>query len=258
MNKYIYEITNTITNQKYIGIRECECEPINDKYKGENTIVSKDFRKYGKKNFHKRILGLILSTKNEEALLEIYKSEGKYVFLEEGAQNNIPRTRSDKGGKSSSAIKVICLNNGDILESMAEAAEKYGTVRSAISQACDPDNSLVKYAGRDKNGEKLMWDYYDAYLAKLDGKDYDYSANKRDGENKNKVRVRCIETGEEFDSMTDAAKRYNINHGGISTSCTSPLNSVGTFIKETSELLHWEYVNKEDNKYYDEKYADRF
>ena len=161
MNEYIYEITNTVTNQKYIGIRECECEPINDKYKGENTILSKDFRKYGKKNFTKRILGLILSEKNKKALFEIYNNEDKYIFLEEGAQNKIPRTRSDKGGESSSSKKVICLNNGDILDSMVDAANKYGTVRSAISLACNPDSD-VKYAGTGENGEKLMWDYYDA------------------------------------------------------------------------------------------------
>ena len=72
MNKYIYEITNLITKQKYIGIRECDCEVEKDKYKGENTILLKDFKKYGKKNFIKRTLAIILVDEMTDELLDIY------------------------------------------------------------------------------------------------------------------------------------------------------------------------------------------
>ena len=60
MNSYIYEITNVITQEQYIGIRKCLGDIYCDKYKGENTIISKDFRKYGKKNFVKRVLAIII------------------------------------------------------------------------------------------------------------------------------------------------------------------------------------------------------
>lgn len=49
LNSYIYEITKTTTQEQYIGIRRCEGDIYTDKYKGEDTIISKDFRRYGKK-----------------------------------------------------------------------------------------------------------------------------------------------------------------------------------------------------------------
>ena len=61
MNSYIYEITNNITKAKYIGVRSCECQIEKDKYKGENTVISKDYREYGKKNFSSRVLSVIIN-----------------------------------------------------------------------------------------------------------------------------------------------------------------------------------------------------
>ena len=55
MNSYIYEITNIITKEQFIGIRRCEGDIYADKYKGEDTFLPKYFRKYGKKNFIKRL-----------------------------------------------------------------------------------------------------------------------------------------------------------------------------------------------------------
>ena len=200
MNKYIYEITNLITKQKYIGIRECDCEVEKDKYKGENTILLKDFKKYGKKNFIKRTLAIILVDEMTDELLDIYTKYENATLLEELSteSSNQKKTRNT----TSSAIfkKVICLNTGEIFNTITEASNKYKTSKSGIIQACNP-NHKANFAGKTDIGEKLMWDYYDAYIAKSNGEDYVYSPSKMTPKNIKLKPVRCIETGEDFESL---------------------------------------------------------
>ena len=55
-NIYIYKLVNLETENVYIGIREIEGDIKTDKYKGENTSLKKDLKKYGKKAFSTEIL----------------------------------------------------------------------------------------------------------------------------------------------------------------------------------------------------------
>ena len=255
MNKYIYVIKNNITNEKYIGIRRCECDVFLDRYKGENTILARELKKYGKKNFTKMVMAIIPSEKLEEDLYNIYLNSGNYIELTEIDSLKEIKTRDNKGGKNGVARKVICLNTEEVFDTIAEASKKYSINKTSIIQACNPKYN-VAFAGKNKNGEKLKWDYYDAYLAKLNGEEYVYDTSKMTPKNIKTKPVRCKETGEEFNSLKEAAEKYKIAIGSISNSCTS--TNTGTFIEDTLELLHWEYVNPKDNKYYDKKYADRF
>lgn len=65
-----------------------------------------------------------------------------------------------KGGKSCRSKKVICLNTGEIFNSIAEASEwvDKGKSRQNISTCC---KKKMKSAGKHpETKEPLHWDYY--------------------------------------------------------------------------------------------------
>ena len=163
MNSYIYEITNIKTQEQYIGIRRCIGDVYSDKYKGEDTIISKDFRKYGKKNFVKRVLAVVIDKKIEQDLLDLYMSHSKYRLIKECSKEELSARRSPVDRKNSKSRKVICLNTGEIFESISEAAKKYETDRTGIVHACSP-TSEREVAGKGSDGNYLKWQYYDEYL----------------------------------------------------------------------------------------------
>lgn len=247
MNSYIYEITNTITKEQYIGVRKCEGDIYTDKYKGEDTFLSKYFRKYGKKNFIKRVLAVIIDDKMEQSLIDLYMNHSEYKLINESSLEEFKVKRTTVGAKNGASRKVICLNTGEVFDTVTEASKKYNINMTGIIHACNP-NSQREVAGKDKNGEYLKWNYYDAYLAESNGEEYDYLANKKGPTVKKTKPVRCIETGEVFNSFKEASEKYSISSASISNSCTTG-NHAGKH-PVTGAPLKWEYVNKEDNPYY--------
>lgn len=107
------------------------------------------------------------------------------------------------------AHSVVCLNTGEIFDTIDEAASKYGIMQSSISSCC---SNTHRSAGASSDGTPLLWMYKEnvsdtsedalkrLFLDSLknynDYIQYDHSK-----------RVRCIDTGEEFRSMTDACKK---------------------------------------------------
>lgn len=239
MNKYIYEIRNIITKESYIGIRECECEIEKDKYKGENTRLSKEFKKHGKKNFHKRVLAIIIKEKMKDELLDLYLNNSKYILLEESSGEEFITKRSSVGARNGASRKVVCLNTEEIFDTITEASKRYGVTKSGIVQCCNP-NCKTSFAGKDSNGEPLKWMYHDAYMAQMNGEEFIYSS-KMAPKNVRTVKVRCVETGEVFNSIKEASEKYNIHSGSISNSCLVG-NNAGKH-PDTGASLSWEYVD---------------
>lgn len=52
--------------------------------------------------------------------------------------------------------RVICINTGEIYIDNKEASEQTGINASSIKKCC---NGNAKSAGKDENGEKLVWKY---------------------------------------------------------------------------------------------------
>jgi len=80
-------------------------------------------------------------------------------YLKIGASNNLCKYNPKNEQVKSHSIQVICLNNRKIFSSVKEA-ERYYNIHS-ISDCC---NGKIKYAGRDSNGEYLLWMYYYEFL----------------------------------------------------------------------------------------------
>lgn len=192
---YIYKITNNINGKIYIGqtigtvknrfdehCRSSKC----------NTPIDKSIKKYGRDNF---LVETIIETDSIDELneLEIFYID-KYNSTDKSIGYNIC-----KGGKGTMGYH----HRADSCAKMAEsrigifAGEKnpfYGKHHSEEQRA--------KWS-RERRGRRLT-DEWKANLSKT---------------SPNKVAVICTTTGERFESMVEAGKRYGINPCYISRIC---------------------------------------
>lgn len=151
-----------------------------------------------------------------------YYEEGKEYKLKELKKINAPK-------------KVICVNTKEIFNSMYEAAKKYkkyGCSQSKISMCC---NGKRKHAGRLENGEYLIWRFLDDY----DPNEKFVITNKVVSSG-NKHKVRCITTGEVFNTIKSACDKYNISRSTLWRACTGRLKD-GVKLKDGT-ILKWEYI----------------
>jgi very-short-patch-repair endonuclease len=68
---------------------------------------------------------------------------------------------NNRGKNSRSSIRVICLNTLEIFDTIKEASLKYNIFSNSISACC---KRKLQSAGKDINGNKLHWMYYNDYL----------------------------------------------------------------------------------------------
>lgn len=238
-NIYIYKIINKNDNTVYIGIRKINGDIYKDKYKGESTVLRKDLRKYGKKNFTTEILAKDLTEEIAPIFLSEYKKIFRATVLEDIEDKNELRKASQIGKSSGHKKKVICLNNNKIFDSAVEASAFYGLKRTSVSKVCQKS---VPYAGVDPdNGEKLRWMYYEEYLALQEG--HEYIPQKNNNREYKTRRVLCETTGEEFDSIKEASKFYNIAEGTISSNCRGKGSISAGKDPDTGEPLTWIYLD---------------
>ena len=112
--------------------------------------------------------------------------------------------------------RVRCVDTGEVFKSITEAARHYDLDGSDISRCC-------RYKTGTCGGKR--WEYIDKPITP-----------KRQSFRTYKKRVRCVDTGEVFESITEAANRYNISVGNICKCCTGYL--------DTTAGMQWEYVDK--------------
>jgi len=96
---FIYETTNLITNQKYIGKRQTNWGKHKiDEYLGSSKLLREDIIKYGKENFLREIIDTA-ETKEELAELEVkYLKDRDVVRKDDYYNKSIPRTAWWKDG----------------------------------------------------------------------------------------------------------------------------------------------------------------
>lgn len=66
------------------------------------------------------------------------------------------------GAKHHSSKKVICITTGEIYDSVTEAVKTTGVKN--VSTCC---RGKRNYAGMTKNGEKMIWMFYEDYLKRM-------------------------------------------------------------------------------------------
>lgn len=112
--------------------------------------------------------------------------------------------------KKSVKRKVICITTNKIFDSITEASKYYGIGISGIQDCC---SGRQISSGKLKDGTKLQWSYY------ING-EYEKPRNPRyTPPPDNKRKVICLDTGEIFESLSQAALKYNIKMQCISDCC---------------------------------------
>jgi len=176
-----------------------------------------------------------------------------------------------KGANNPSARKVVCLNTGEVFNTMKDASSKYNAPYHHICSCCNGDRLS---SGVDDKGNKLVWMYYEEYKSLTKGEIIEkikYAEESRLGENhhfynkgmseesKRKMsesaieryknsehprnrKVKCTTTGEIFNSIMDASRHYNIHRTTISQCCSGTRESAGRH-PVTNEKMMWEYVS---------------
>ncbi len=237
----VYKHTNIKNNKVYIGITSKKPKHRWNSGKGykHNKYLTNSINKYGWSSFKSEIILENLNKdeacKKEIELIKLYKSnniEFGYNISDGGNLSHLGYKHSDKtkikmsknhadfkGEKSTSSIKIICLETLGIFNSIAEAGRKLNIDHRAIHNVL-------------KNKAKSCNNLHFAYLK-------DYNKNKEYnlsiGNTKPK-KIICLETNEVFDSIADASRKLNLIR-------TSIVNILTGRYKTTGGLHFKYYIN---------------
>jgi len=127
---------------------------------------------------------------------------------------------------------VICMNTKKVFDSVTEASQYYNIGKGGgIGAVC---NGKRKTLGKDlETGEPLVWMYYKDYMGLTNediNKKMEFAFEK----------IICITTGEIFNFMKDAVKKYNAKN--IYLCCIGKRNYSGKH-PISGEPLKWKYYN---------------
>lgn len=123
---------------------------------------------------------------------------------------------------------IICLETGIVYQSAAEASKDTGIDYRDLSACCNHK----KY-----NTHKTHWEFYnEEYLLEDNriARIKELEALAYQGRRKGAKQVLCVETGEIFNSATEAGKIKKINFSNICAVCRGDRNIAGGY--------HWKYV----------------
>lgn len=239
----IYQIRNLVNNKIYVGSATDFCERKSQhfsllKRKKHNKKLQNSYNKHGKENF---VFEIIEFVENKDKLLEREQYWiDKLNAVEEGynIQPIAGKPPSNKGMKfsqkhrdnlsknSGNKISVICLETKQIFSS-ANKAGKYLNKDSSHITGCCKNKYNTAY--------NLHWMYYNEYLKASKA----YIDFKLSLENKKRIKVICLDTGEIFNSVTEAGNIKNICSNSITQCCKG--------IYKTAGKLRWSYVDKNNN-----------
>lgn len=156
-------------------------------------------------------------------------------YLKIGAYNKLCDYNPKAEKSKSHSTMVICLNNNQIFNSIRSAQEYYNI--SSISDCC---RGKCKYAGRDENGEYLLWMYYSDYL-ELSNDEIEEIKNRLNYEIHSDYVV-CINNYNIYESAKYAARQYGIKPYLIYECCDGK-RPYGGFDASTGQNLIWMHYN---------------
>lgn len=241
---YIYLTTNLINNKKYIGQHT---GAIDDNYLGSGIALIQAIEKYGKENFNKQILEICDKEKlneREKYWIQYYNAFNSEDFynLTEGGQQGDGWTACNKYMKNHpQEAEQIYQENGIRLHNWLNEHPdiKNQLTRNMLKGAeqwrkDNPDK--VQEHMKQLNKAKQQWqnEHPEEYTTQI--------ANFiKAGSDANSKKIRCINTGEIFPSISEAARHYNIYQTNISKVLKGERKSAGKH-PETGEKLYWELV----------------
>lgn len=161
---------------------------------------------------------------------ERYSTNGlQFAHYEEGKKYELKETPIYEKGNHPTARKIICINENKVFDSVVEASEFYKISYDNIHQVVLGKNIVTK----TPDGHWYQFAYYE------EGKKYKL---KKFDETKIKKpkKVVCINTGQTFESICQAANHFGLQQSKISLVCSGKRNYHGK--TESGEKLKWAFV----------------
>lgn len=268
MNHYVYEITNLINDKKYIGKRSCHCPIEEDNYMGSGIVLKKAQKKYGIKNFKKKILEVCNSEdqafKREEYLGNYYnvvRNNMYYNLAECGGGGMKPfASMSELEYKEMNRIKGLKLKNSGNMRGKSYlcgisyfdvfSQEQYESMKIKISQSlkgrfAGENNPMYGVSRKGKDNPMYGTTHSDEWKIehgiKMTGEN-NPMYGKFGKEHPASKRVKCINNGYTFNSVREASKWCGLKSGStISACCLNKRKSSGKH-PVTKENLQWEFI----------------
>lgn len=125
-------------------------------------------------------------------------------------------------------VKIICLNTLERFDKIVDASKKYNVPASNITLCCQRKYSSAGKCPTTK--EPLVWQYLNDYINGVRPKELLKSG----------ISVQCLNTGEIFQTIREAARHYNTDAHGIKCCCDGIRISSGKH-PITKEKLKWDY-----------------
>ena len=204
----IYLATNILNNKKYIGITTKTLEHRMKIHKkdsvNKNTYFYRAIRKYGFENFKWEVI----DTAN--TIDELHEKEKYYIALYDTFDNKNKGYNSTSGGGS-----------------LYDVTEELKKLRSERAKG---KNNPMYGVPSPLKGTKFTKEHRDRISKSLSNS---YRPHVIGGRNSSAKKVRNVETGEIFDTMTEAGKKYDTHRCNIGNACRK---------KTTAKGYHWEYI----------------
>ena len=156
---------------------------------------------------------LILACQNHQRIID-----GKHFWYLEDFNKATeivippPKTKPQKR-------KVVCLETGELFETIRQAAKWLGMVHGTVSRACRKHMRAGGYHFRYLEEYKESETVNLTYKEPIKGRS-----------------IVCVETGEIFSSMRQAERSKDINHRLISQACKDSSKTAGG--------CHWKFVDE--------------
>lgn len=201
---YVYIHRCKINNKVYVGITGDKPENRWGRNGYMYTRIGKNGRpnqpefanaikKYGWNNFTHTVLLTVPSKEIAEAveielIAKLKACNHKYGYNHQAGGNLVNYTIEDRISRQAVKRKVLCVTTGEIFPTISIAAETYNICKTSVAKCCRHEQSTA-------NGMQFC------FLG-------DVPSDVAKG---HKTTIRCITTGEVFESYTSAANAYNID-----------------------------------------------
>ena len=261
----IYMLTCKVNGKRYIGqsinIKRRLVE--HEKGKSGAPIISKAIAKYGWENFENEVLEECTKEElNEREIYYIAKYSPEYNLARGGDGPTGCKISPEVRAKLSKATQkqwqspeqqslfkkpVICIETGEIFESVKSAAAKAGVTHSCVSMALNgrgktaggyrwaylnPEDKVSeetsKNMGKANRGRKQSAEQIEKRVAHWNEKKYIHCNSYK--------KVVCIETGKIFESVKIAAESVGVHH--------THLSRVLHGKKKTAGGYHWKFAKE--------------
>lgn len=233
----IYVHINKINGKAYVGQT---IQTLQDRCgRGSSYSTCTHFynaiKKYGWDNFEHKILecGLNENELNEREKYWINKYDSiknGYNLREGGNQHHLTEEHKEKikiSNIKTLGRKVVCLNTGVIYDSITSAKKDTGAEH--IGDCC---SGKIKTAGKDINGNALIWRYIEDYTGE--------EKIQKKKQKRSKTKVLCIETDIQYNSAKEAERITGIDSTSIGRVCNGKRNTAGGY--------HWKWIETPGGK----------